>query len=46
MRSDNERSLLSLIERVTSSLTGVELVLMTSPEGDDAANGFAEVGCS
>ena len=33
VRSDNERSLLSLIERVTSSLTGVELVLMTSPEG-------------
>ena len=33
-RSDNERSLLSLIERVTSNLTGVELVLMTSPEGE------------
>ena len=30
VRSDNERSLLSLIERVTSNLTGVELVLMTS----------------
>ena len=44
MRSDNERSLLSLIERVTSNLTGVELVLMTSPEGDHAANGLAEVG--
>ena len=36
--------LLSLIERVTSNLTGVELVLMTSPEGDHAANGLAEVG--
>ena len=35
VRSDNERSLLSLIERVTSNLTGVELVLMTSPEGSD-----------
>ena len=44
MRSDNERSLLSLIERVTSNLTGVELVLMTSPEGDHQASGLAEVG--
>ena len=44
VRSDNERSLLSLIERVTSNLTGVELVLMTSPEGDHQANGLAEVG--
>ena len=44
VRSDSERSLLSLIERVTSSLTGVELVLMTSPEGDHQANGLAEVG--
>ena len=33
VRSHNERSLLSLLERVTSNLTGVELVLMTSPEG-------------
>ena len=38
------RSLLSLIERVTSNLTGVELVQMTSPEGDHQANGLAEVG--
>ena len=30
VRSDNERSLLSLIERVTCNLTGVELVLVTS----------------
>ena len=44
VRSDNERSLLSLIERVTCKLTGVELVPMTSPEGDHQANGFAEVG--
>ena len=44
VRSDNERSLLSLIERVTCNLTGVELVLMTSPEGDHQTNGFAEVG--
>ena len=42
VRSDNVRSLLSLIERV-SNLTGVELVLMTSPEGDHQANGLAEV---
>ena len=32
VRCDNERSLLSLIERVTCKLTGVELVLLTSPE--------------
>ena len=44
VRSDNERSLLSLIERVTCNLTGVELVLTTSPEGDHQANGLAEVG--
>ena len=44
VRSDNERSLLSLIERVTSNVTGVELVMMTSPEGDHQANGLAEVG--
>ena len=44
VRSDNERSLLSSIERVTSNSTGVELVLMTSPEGDHQANGLAEVG--
>ena len=36
VRSDNERSLLSLTERVTSNLTGVELVLMTSPEGSSS----------
>ena len=42
--SDKERSLLSLIERVMNNLTGVELVQMTSPEGDHAANGLAEVG--
>ena len=33
VRSDNERSLSSLIERVMNNLTGVELALMTSPEG-------------
>ena len=44
VRPDNDRSFLSLIERVTSNLTGVELVMMTSPEGDHQANGFAEVG--
>ena len=40
MRSDNEQSLLSLIERVKSNLTGVDLVMMTSPEGDHQANGL------
>ena len=44
VRSDKERSLLSLIERVTCNLTAVELVLMTSPEGDHQANGLEEVG--
>ena len=44
VRSDNGQSPLSLIERVTRNLTGVELVLMTSPEGDHQANGLAEVG--
>ena len=36
VRSDNERSLLSLIERVTSNLTGVELVMMTSRRGSSS----------
>ena len=44
MRSDNERSLLRLIERVPHNLPGAELELMTSPESDHAANGLAEVG--
>ena len=38
------RSLLSLIERGMHTLTGVELVQMTSPEGNHRANGLAEVG--
>ena len=29
---------------MTRNLAGVELVLMTSPEGDHQANGLAEVG--
>ena len=44
VRSDTERSLLTLIERVMNNLRGVELVQMTSPEGDHAANGLAKVG--
>ena len=44
MSSGNERSLLSLIQRVSNNLLGVELFLVRSPEGDLAANGFAEVG--
>ena len=43
VRSDNERSLLSLIERVMDNLTGVELVQMMSPEGDHQANGLVEI---
>ena len=42
MISDNERS--CLIERVMNNLTGIELVQMTSPESDHAANGLAEIG--
>ena len=44
VRSDNERSLLSLIECVSNNLRGVDLVLMTSPKGDHAASGLADVG--
>ena len=44
VRSDKERPLLSMIERVTCNLTGIELVQMTSPEGYHQTKGFAEVG--
>ena len=44
VRSDNERSLLSLIERVMNNLSGFEMVQMPSPEGDHVAKGLAEVG--
>ena len=44
LKPDNEQSLVNLIERVTSNLTCVELVLMTFPEGDHQANRFSEVG--
>ena len=40
--SDTERSLLSLIERVTCNLAGVQFVVMTSPEGP--TNELAKVG--
>ena len=43
VRSDNERSLSSLTERVMNNLTGVEWMQMKSPENDHAANGLAEV---
>ena len=43
VKSDNERSLLGLIERETSNLTGVELVMMTSPEGDHQEVGVREI---
>ena len=44
VRSDKDRSLLSLIDCVTCNLTGVELVMMTSLDGDHQTNGLAEVG--
>ena len=46
VRSDNERSLLSLIERVTCNLTGVELVLMTSPERGSSSKWPCRGRCS
>ena len=42
MRSDNEHSLLKLLDMVSQNLPGVEFVVKTSPEGDHAANGTAE----
>ena len=42
VKSDNERALLSLLSAVSESMPGVEMVPQTSPEGDAAANGFAE----
>ena len=44
MRSDKERSPLSLIDLVLNDLPGVELGPMISPEGEHAANCLAEVG--
>ena len=43
-RSDNERSLLALLQKVSACLPGVEMVPKTSPEGDHSANGLAEIG--
>ena len=42
-RSDNERSLLALLQMLSSSLPEVEFVPKASPEGDHGANGLAEV---
>ena len=42
-RSDNERSLLALLEAVSASLPEVEVIPKTSPEGDQQANGLAEL---
>ena len=44
LRSDNEPSLLALLRRVAANLPGIEVIPKTSPEGDHAANGLAEVG--
>ena len=46
VRSDNERSLLILIERVTSNLTGVELVMMTSPRRGSSSKWPCRGRCS
>ena len=43
MRSDNQLSLLNLIERVSKNLLGVQCVLVTSSDGDLAPKTFAEV---
>jgi hypothetical protein len=40
-RSDNERSLLALLEAVSASLPEVEVIPKTSPEGDHQASGLA-----
>ena len=36
VKSDHESSLLSLLDRVSSDLPGVEVAPMTSPEGEHA----------
>ena len=43
-RLDNERSLLSLLQKVSACLPEIEFVPKTSPEGDHSANGLAEIG--
>ena len=43
-RSDNERSLLSLLQKVSACLPDIEFVPKTSPEGDHSANGLAQIG--
>ena len=43
LRTDTARSLLSLIKRVSNNLLGVDLVLLTSPESDHAADCLAKV---
>ena len=44
LRSDKERALLAFLRAAAASLEGVEVIEQTSPEGDHAANGLAEVG--
>lgn len=44
IRSDNEMSLISLIEASSELLKGVGVVHRTSPEGDHQSNGLAELG--
>jgi len=42
-RSDNERSLLALLQKVSACMPEVEIIPKTSPEGDHSANGLAEI---
>ena len=42
-RSDNERSLLKLLEVCSDNVPGIEWIPKTCPEGDSQANGGAEV---
>eukprot|EP00971_Amphidinium_carterae_P300817 5976942-Amphidinium_carterae.1 len=44
LRSDNERTLLTLLRTAAYNLVGSEVVEQASPEGDHQANGLAEVG--
>ena len=44
LRSDNERALMALLRAAAASLEGVEVIEQASPDGDQAANGLAEIG--
>ena len=44
LRSDTERALFAFLRAAAASLEGVVVIEQAIPEGDHAANGFAEVG--